>query len=85
MLLTLIIAGALLATPAHAYEATEAEKAACKPDALRICSAAAIVKALFGDHSAVLECLIAEKRSCQKRWRCEVSKPCRDVLTAHGL
>lgn len=86
-LATVFAASVLLATPALAQEPTDTEKAACRPDALRLCSAGAIAKAMFGDRSGVYECLIAEKRSCftPGRWRCDLSKPCRDVLTKHGL
>jgi hypothetical protein len=73
MKFAVILAGVLLASPALAYEPTASEKAACLPEAFKHCFA----KAIFGDRNAVIGCLILNKQ--------KLGKPCRDVLTAHGL
>lgn len=63
----------LMIQQAAAYEPTATEKSACMPEAFKFC----LGHALIGDREGVIACLIVNKP--------KLAKPCRDVLTAHGL
>jgi hypothetical protein len=69
----LLIAAALFAATPALAQGTAAERAACKPDAVKFC----LLHALVGDREGVIKCLVANKK--------KISKPCRDALAAHNL
>jgi hypothetical protein len=71
---------ALFAAAAHASEAcrpgTPQERAACKPDVMRLCGVKAIALAVIGDCGAVYVCLRIHRGA--------VSLACDRVLKSHG-
>ena len=75
----LAIAFALAVTLAAAADAaaqTSSESQACKPDVFRLCSAAEIAAAAFGDRTGIYACFRAH--------RSELSPACDRVLKNHG-
>lgn len=55
---------------------TGQEKAACRPDAFRLCSFADLLRAGMGDREGIFQCF--------KQHRRELSPPCDRVLKSHG-
>lgn len=76
MLRALCFAFITLAGAAAAAAQTGAERAACKPDVFRLCSAGAIAAAALGDRQGIYDCFAAHRR--------ELSRPCDGVLKSHG-
>jgi hypothetical protein len=66
----------LCALTSAAAAQTAAEKAACRPDALRLCSTDELARAFFGDRTGIYQCFKTHRR--------EMSKPCDRVLKRHG-
>ena len=76
IVLAIILAG-FVATTAHGSEPTEAEKAACEPDARSLCAAAILnVFSKKTVHERVFDCLKLNKA--------QLSSPCRAAFRAHG-
>ena len=73
-----LLAALLIATPAMAFApATDAEKDACRHDALTLCTAEDLLSAWFGDNKGIIACYRAN--------RSKLSAGCRAVLRARGL
>ena len=70
VILVLFLAAAVTLMPAHAQ--TPAERNACRPDAVRLCSSV-----LWGGILMTASCLISH--------RPQLSPRCRAVLASHGL
>jgi hypothetical protein len=62
--------------PRSAEALTAADRAACKPDVFRLCSAGAIAAATFGDRQGIYDCF--------KQHRHELSPACDRVLRKSG-
>lgn len=67
---------ALCASALPCAAQTAAERAACKPDAQRLCSAGTMLAAALGDRQYIYACFAAHRR--------ELSKACDRVLKSHG-
>jgi len=70
------IVGIMLCAAA-AEAQTSAERAACRPDVFRLCSAEQIALAAMGDRSGIYACFREHRR--------DLSRACDRVLKAHGL
>lgn len=55
---------------------TAAERAACRPDVFRLCTAGQIALAALGDRQGIYECFRQHRR--------ELSRACDRVLRKHG-
>lgn len=72
-----IVAGvALCAIVAQARAQTASERAACKPDVFRLCTASQIAAAALGKRDGIYACFAAHRR--------ELSPACDAVLKTHG-
>lgn len=71
-----IVLAATCATAVDADAQTSNERAACKPDVFRLCSASEIAAAALGDRSGIYACFRAH--------RSDVSPACDRVLKDHG-
>lgn len=71
-----IVLAVTLAAAGDVAAQTSIERQACKPDVFRLCSAAEIAAAAFGDRSGIYACFRAH--------RSDVSSACDRVLKNHG-
>lgn len=72
-----IIAGIIAFAALRGADAqTAREKAACRPDVFRLCSAGAIAAAALGDRQGIYDCFRQHRR--------ELSRVCDRVMKIHG-
>jgi hypothetical protein len=73
-----LLVALIMASPAFAFTPpTDAEKDACRHDALVLCTTADLLSAWLGDNTGIIACYRAN--------RSKLSAGCRAVLRARGL